>query len=92
MDVRYGEMACLFLVVFKWARVLSVSVFEFREVIFEKREYLLACAKFGVLDKGYSHEVLDEFREGFSVYVLLGFVSPVFENKVSVIEGHLLGV
>ena len=85
-------MACLFLVVFKWARVLSVPVFEFRKVIFEKGENLFACAEFGVLDKGYSHEVLYEFREGFSVYVLLGFVSPVFENKVSVIEGHLLGV
>ncbi len=83
-------MACLFLVVFKWARVLSISIFEFRKVIFEEGENLFACAKFGVLDEGYSHEVLDEFREGFSVYVLLGFVSPVFENKVSVIEGHLL--
>jgi hypothetical protein len=30
--------------------------------------------------------------EGFSVYLLLGFVSPVFEDKVSVIEGHLLGM
>jgi len=78
--------------VFKWVRVLSVPVFEFREVVFEKGEYLFACAEFGVLDKGYSHEILDEFREGFSVYVLLGLVSPVFENKVSVIEGHLLGV
>ena len=85
-------MACLFLVVFKWARVLPVSVFEFRKVVFEKGEYLFTCAKFSVLDEGYSHEVLDEFREGFSVYVLLGFVSPVLKDKVSVIEGHLLGV
>ena len=85
-------MACLFLVVFKWARVLSVPVFEFRKVVFEKGEYLFACAEFSVLDEGYSHEVLDEFREGFSVYVLLGFVSPVLKDKVSVIEGHLLGV
>ena len=77
---------------FKWARVLSVFVFEFGKVVFEKGEYFFACAEFGVLDEGYSHEVLDEFREGFSVYVLLGFVSPVFEDKVSVIEGHLLGV
>jgi len=77
---------------FKWARVLSVSVFEFRKVVFEKGEYLFAGAKFGVLDKGYSHEVLDEFREGFSVYVLLGLVSPVLKDKVSVIEGHLLGM
>ncbi len=90
--MREGKSACLFLVVFKWARVLSVSIFEFRKVVFEKREYLFAGAEFGVLDKGYSHEVLNEFREGFSVYVLLGFVSPVFEDKVSVIEGHLLGV
>jgi len=78
--------------VFKWARVLSVPVFEFREVILEKGENLFAGAELGVLDKGYSHEVLDEFREGFPVYVLLGFVSPVFEDKVSVIEGHLLGM
>jgi len=85
-------MACLFLVVFKWARVLSVSVFEFRKVVFEKGEYLFAGAEFGILDKGYSHEVLDEFREGFPIYVLLGLVSPVFEDKVSIVEGHLLGV
>jgi len=71
-------MACLFLVVFKWARVLPVPVFEFGKVVFEKGEYLFAGAEFGVLDEGYSHEVLDEFREGFPVYVLLGFVSPVF--------------
>lgn len=58
----------------------------------EKGEYLLACAEFGVLDKGYSHEVLDEFRESFSVYVLLGFVSPVLKDKVSIVECHLLGV
>ena len=77
---------------FKWARVLPVSVFEFRKVVFEKGEYLFACAEFSVLDEGYSHEVLDEFREGFSVYVLLGFISPVFEDKISVIEGHLLRV
>jgi len=85
-------MACLLLVVFEWARVLPVPVFEFRKVVFEKGEYLFAGAEFGVLDEGYSHEVLDEFREGFSVYVLLGFVSPVFEDKVGVVEGHLLGV
>ena len=85
-------MACLFLVVFKWARVLSVSVFEFRKVVFEKGEYLFAGAKFGVLDEGYSHEVLDEFRESFSVYVFLGLVSPVLKDKVSIVECHLLGV
>jgi hypothetical protein len=85
-------MACLFLVVFKWARVFSVFVFEFREVVFEKGEYLFAGAEFGVLDEGYSHEVLKEFGKGFSVYVLLGVVSPFFEDKISVIEGHLLGV
>jgi len=85
-------MAYLFLVVFRWARVFSVPFFEFRKVVGEKGEYLFAGAEFGILDEGYSHEVLDEFREGFSIYVLLGFVSPVFENKVSVIEGHLLGV
>ncbi len=85
-------MAYLCLVVFKWARVLSVSVFEFRQIIGEKGENLFASAELGVLDKGYSHEVLDEFREGFSVYVLLGFVSPFFEDKVSIIEGHLLGM
>ena len=85
-------MACLFLVVFKWVRVLPVPIFEFRKVVGEKGEYLFACAKFSVLDEGYSHEVLDEFREGFSVYVLLGFISPVFEDKISVIEGHLLRV
>jgi len=90
--VRHSKSACLFLVVFKWARVFSVSVFEFRQVVFEKGEYLFACAEFGILDKGYSHEVLDEFSEGFSVYVLLGFVSPVLKDKVSVVEGHLLGV
>jgi len=90
--VREGKSACLFLVVFKRARVLSVPVFEFRQVISEKGENLFACAEFGVLDEGYSHEVLDEFREGFSVYILLGFVSPVFEDKVSVIECHLLGM
>ncbi len=90
--MRYGERACLLLVMFKWARVLSVPVFEFREVVSEKGEYLFACAKFSVLDKGYSHEVLDEFREGFSVYVFLGFVSPVFKDEVSVVECHLLGV
>ena len=82
----------MFLVVFKWARVLSVPVFEFRKVVFEKGEYLFACAKFGILDEGYSHEVLDEFREGFSVYVLLCFVSPVLKDKVSIVECHLLGV
>jgi len=43
-------MACLFLVVFKWVRVFSVSVFEFRKVVFEKGEYLFACAELGVLD------------------------------------------
>ena len=78
----------MFLVVFKWARVLSVFVFEFRKVVFEKGEYLFACAEFGVLDEGYSHEVLDEFREGFSVYMLLGFVSPIFEDKVGIVKGH----
>jgi len=78
--------------VFKWVRVLSVPVFEFRQIIFEKGENLFASAELGILDEGYSHEVLDEFREGFSVYVLLCFVSPVFENKVSIVECHLLGV
>jgi len=58
----------------------------------EEGEYLFAGAEFSVLDKGYGHEVLDEFREGFSVYVLLGLVSLVFEDKVRVIEGHFLGV
>ena len=50
--MREGKSACLFLVVFKWARVFSVSVFEFRKVVFEKGEYLFACAEFGVLDEG----------------------------------------
>jgi len=79
LDVRYCEMACLFLVVFKWARVLPVPVFEFREIIGEKGEYLFTGAEFSILDKGYSHEVLDEFREDFSVYVLLedvNFLAP----------------
>lgn len=90
--MREGKSACLFLVVFKWARVLSIPVFEFRQIVFEKGEYLFAGAEFGVLDEAYSHEVLDEFREGFSVYVLLGFVSPIFEYEVSVIECHLFRV
>jgi len=85
-------MACLFLVVFKWERIFSVFILEFRKVVFEEGEYLFAGAELGVLDESYSHKVLKEFGKGFSVYVLLGFVSPVFENKVSVIEGHLLGV
>ena len=90
--MRQGKSACLFLVVFKWEWIFPIPVFEFRKVLFEKGEYLFAGAEFSVLDKGYSHEVLDEFREGFSVYVLLGLVSPVLEDKVSVIKGHLLGV
>ena len=85
-------MACLLLVVFKWEWIFPVSIFEFRKVVFEKGEYLFASAEFGVLDEGYGHEVLDEFREGFSVYVLLGLISPVFEDKVGIVEGHFLGV
>ena len=56
--MREGKSACLLLVVFKWVRVLPVPVFEFRQIIGEKGEYLFAGAEFGVLDKGYSHEVL----------------------------------
>jgi len=85
-------MACLLLVVFKWEWIFPVSIFEFRKVISEKGEYFFAGAKFGVLDKGNSHEVLKELREGFSVYVLLGLISPVFEDKVGIVEGHLFGM
>ena len=85
-------MACLFLVMFNWEWIFSVSIFEFRKVVFEEGEYLFAGAEFGILDKGNGHEVLDEFREGFSVYVLLGLINPVFENEVRIVEGHFFRV